>query len=146
MTFVDTKASFHELRKFIRNKISLNTGIISEQEEDYFLNLMENSALSHGSYQVLVPIKGYGNIQFKNISTLIDTYLNACALANYKSKAISLVDSSTNFKRAVEHKVIWQIILVKLSEVKPHALEEAIHMSAEKPIREPPTSYKFSSH
>jgi hypothetical protein len=120
-------------------------GISSDAEEMEFIDYWENSALSHGMYHVLIPIKGYGNIEFRNISTFVDEYINACAKANYKGHIITITDNSTEFSCQVEHKFIWEFILKKISELKPHALEEAIHMSAERPSREPPTSYKFKS-
>jgi hypothetical protein len=147
-THADTKDNIRELKHFIRKKILDNQGILNGDEEDYFMDIFEDSILSHGHFRFLIRIPYYGVIDYRNLGNFVEEYIDACAMARLQNKgdgnSIYLVDSSGK-KIPTEHKIIWTAILKRINRVKSYILEEAIHMSPEREVRERPTSYIFSS-
>jgi len=147
-THADTKDNIRELKHFIRHKILDNTGLETDDEEDYFMDIFEDSILSHGHFRFLIRIPHYGVIDFRNLGNFVEEYVDACALARLQNKGnnnnICLIDSSAK-KIPIEHKIVWTAILKRINRVKSYILEEAIHMSPEREVRERPTSYIFSS-
>lgn len=149
-THADTKENLSQLKKYIRYKMQLNQCIMTEDEEDYVVSLLYDSILSHGSFRIMVPYPdGNGIMDFKNLGNFFETYCDGCAMAReygtHNLPYIYIFDPTTNRKVKFNHSDIWAHILKGINKVKSHILEEGIHMSPEKEIREKPTTFKFSS-
>ena len=149
-THADTKDSLNLLRKYFRTKKANNKGVMTDDEEDWLTDLFYDSILSHGSFRFLIKYPdGTGVLDFRNLGNFFEEYMNACADARetgaHNLEYIYFFDPTTNRKIKVEHQQIWREMLKEVNKVKPHILEEGIHMSPEKEIREKPSAFEFSS-
>ena len=138
-TLQDTISYQNELHLLVKRKKE-NNAILSFDERDRFIEIYPLAVLSHGSNPCFYrTIKGI--IRFEHMDML------AYFLSEQTSNVVSIIDINTNkvHDRNIPISDIWKFFERQLVYLFPFAREEAAHMSAEAPVKEPPTSYTFSS-
>ena len=143
MTHLDAKDSLRALKKFIKKKMKSNTPIKDDDQADYFIDIFDDSTLSHGAFPYKFYIRGECVIDFKNFGNFVESYVDITT--GSKGNTVILVDETSGKEYEVEHRTIWRAMLNQINQLKPYVLDEAIRMSPETHVREARTSYTFSA-
>lgn len=137
-TFADVQEFQNEIKAILRRKTESNTGL--NREEASRLNFIYPWALlSHGSSRFTYRNVDGRITEFRHISEFIEYLIGIGDRVPY----VVLCDGPTRNKYAIEWRYLWVALLDELLYLFPFAREEALHMSAEAPVREASSAYKF---
>lgn len=137
LTFLDTINSQRELLSLVRRKKDRNVSL-NDKEEERFPVLLAYSILSHASTPVTF-------VNADGRTTKWNIYELGLDLKSLRGNRVILTDGQSKVRYEIRISQLWNFFERELKHIFPFALEEAIHMSREAPIREQPTSFSFSS-
>ena len=136
MTYLDTLNAQIKMRKKVKDLMEEDR-ILSDGEKREWERLVAFSFLSQG----------------KNVKMWYDIPGAKIELGTVHEVAYKMLDweepivvKDKGFKITFRPKVLWGLFYKKLGEIFPKALDEAIHMSAEKEMRDAATSFDFNSN
>lgn len=137
LTFEDTFNWQNELISLIEKKEERNTPF-SEAERTRARHIFPRAILSHGSNTFSFRNKDGKVSLFRHVSSFFSK------LSKMTSSSVVLLDTQTSVEYTVSIRELWGALLEELEYLFPFAREEAIHMSAEAPVRERSSSFEFS--
>jgi len=137
-TLEDTINFQIELSELIEKKIDENLPLNSIEKER-FRYIFPRAVLSQGLYEIKFKNKDGRMSKFRHLSML------ANLLRKLNSPIAILIDNQSNTKYELLIQDLWEFFDNQLEVVYPYAREQAVRMSAEAPVREPPSAYKFSA-
>lgn len=136
LTHADCISKQNQLMKMLKRKIERNVGL-SNEEAEYFPELVANSLLSHGFILAYHALPDGSKIPMGSVHTF------ALRMIDLRGPKVTL--SFFNKKYTINISDLWRTLYDYFIRLFPFALEESLHISREVPTREESTSYIFSS-
>lgn len=137
-TAEDTLDAQREILKIVDTKIEKNVSL-STDEEKIFQKLLYQSILSRLSYPVTFRAFDDRVVHLGTMYTFYDILMSQKG-----AREVIIVDRRSGTRYITPYVELWKCFKTYILKLFPYAIEEAIHMSAEAPVREEATSFGIS--
>lgn len=138
-TFEDAKSAQIDLKRIMNNKINRNVALSIDEKKDFY-NLVTEAVRSRISFPCHIRAPSDGRLIY------MGTIVEFCEVFLQQEGKIALVkDLSSEKVYEMKYSHLWKEFKRILLKLFGYALEEAMHMSAERQVKERAGAYSFGS-